>query len=106
MRGIVRKKDVIEAIHKEFDEILNLDESGEYIAGMVEEVVKYMPPVNPWSAVRTILEELEHGNEKLNINYYDAKARIKAISKIAESDQTSKQKVDGIKPLAGLEVGE
>lgn len=100
MWGIVRKKDVIEAIHKEFDEILNLDESGEYIAGMVEEVVKYMPPVNPWSAVRTILEELEHENEKLNVNYCDAIARIKAINKIVKSNQTPKQKIDGVKPLS------
>ncbi len=47
MRGIVRKKDVIEAIHKEFDEIINLDESGECIARMVEKVVEYMPDAEP-----------------------------------------------------------
>ena len=60
---------------------------------------------NPWNTIKTILDELEHENEKLLIDYRDAMARIEAINKIVDSNQTPKKKIDGIKPLAEM-VGE
>ena len=60
---------------------------------------------NPWNTIKTILDELEHENEKLLIDYRDAMARIEAINKIVDSNQTPKKKIDGIKLLAEM-VGE
>lgn len=61
------------------------------------------PSVEPWSAIKTMLNELERKQEKLYADYCDTTARLKAISKIAESDQKPNQKIDGIKPLAELD---
>ena len=61
---------------------------------------------NRWNAIKTILDELEHENEKLLIDYCDATARIKDINKIVDSNQTPKKKIDGIKPLAEMGVTE
>lgn len=68
--------------------------------------IMMLPSVDPWSTVRNILEELKYENEKLYIDYCDAMARIRAISKIVESNQAPQQKIEGIKPLAELEVTE
>lgn len=68
--------------------------------------VRTAPPVESWSAVGDILKELEQKEEKLYADHCDATARLKAINKIIESSQTPKRKIDGIKPLAGMEVSE
>lgn len=68
------------------------------------EAISMLPLADPWSAVRTILEELKYENEKLLIDYCDLKARLKAIKKIAESNQAPQRKIDGIKPLTEIEV--
>lgn len=70
------------------------------------EAISMLPSAEPWSAVRTILEELERKQEKLYADYCDATARLKAINKIAESSQAPRQKIDGIKPLAEMVVTE
>ena len=68
--------------------------------------VRTAPPVELWSAVGDILKELEQKEEKLCSDYCDATARLKAINKIVDSKQKPNQKIDGIKPLAELEVSE
>lgn len=70
------------------------------------EAISMLPSEDPWSVVRTILEELKYENEKLLIAYCDVKARLKAIDKIAKSSQKPSQKINGIKPLAEMEVTE
>lgn len=62
--------------------------------------IKQVPSAEPWSAIKTLLNELEQKEEKLWADYCDATARLKAISKIAESSQKPNQKIEGIKPLA------
>lgn len=71
-----------------------------------KEFVKGMPSAEPWDIVKRMLNELEQKEEKLYSDYCDATARLKAINKIAGSDQTPNRKIDGIKPLAEMEVGE
>ena len=61
---------------------------------------------DPWSAIKAILNELERKQEKLYADYCDATARLKAVDKIAKSSQKPNQKIDGIKPLAEMEVTE
>lgn len=68
------------------------------------EAISMLPSAEPWSAVRSILEELERKQERLYADYCDTTARLKAIDKIAKSNQTMKQKIDGIVPLAEQEV--
>jgi hypothetical protein len=68
--------------------------------------VRTAPSVESWDVVKAILNELEHDNEKLYADHCDATARLKAINKIVDSNQAPKKKVDGIKPLAELEVSE
>ena len=70
------------------------------------DAIKQLPSAEPWSAIRTMLNELERKQEKLYADYRDATARLRAINKIAESDQKPNQKIDGIKPLAELETEE
>ena len=60
--------------------------------------------VEPWSAIKTMLNDLEQKEERLYSDYCDAAARLKAINKIAGSDQTPNRKIDGIKPLAEAEL--
>ena len=55
-----------------------------------------------WSAVKDILGNLERKEDFRNVVYCDATARLKAIGKIAESSQTPKQKIKGIKALADM----
>lgn len=81
------------------------------IKNIMEEIVKMKEcKIAPstvedhWSAIRTMLNELERKQERLYADYCDATARLKAINKIAESGQAPKQKIDGIKPLAELEA--
>ncbi len=64
------------------------------------------PAVEGWSAVKTLLSDLEQKVEKLHADYCDTTARLKAIDKIAKSSQKPNQKIDGIKPLAEMGVGE
>ena len=45
MDELVRKQDVIDAIHKEWDEVLVFDESGSTIANCCEEVISNLPPI-------------------------------------------------------------
>ena len=70
----------------------------------VEEQKKEKWEEDPWSAIRTMLNELEQKQERLYANYCDSTARLKAINKIAKSGQKPNQKVNGIKPLAEMEV--
>lgn len=64
------------------------------------EAISMLPSAEPWDIVKTALKELEQKEEKLWADYCDATARLKAISKIAESSQKPNQKIEGIKPLA------
>lgn len=84
-------------------------------AALATEFIKQLPSAepkkgkweeDPWSAVRTTLNELERKQEKLYTDYCDATARLKAINRIVESSQSQKQKIDGIKPLAEMVVTE
>lgn len=45
MDELVRKQDVIDAIHKEWDEVLVFDESGSTIANYCEEIISDLPPI-------------------------------------------------------------
>jgi hypothetical protein len=45
MDELVRKQDVIDAIHKEWDEVLVFDESGSTIANCCEEVISNLPSI-------------------------------------------------------------
>lgn len=45
MDELVRKQDVIDAIHKQWDEVLVFDESGSTIANYCEEVISDLPPI-------------------------------------------------------------
>ena len=45
MDELVRKQDVIDAIHKEWDDVLVFDESGSTIADCCEEVINNLPPI-------------------------------------------------------------
>ena len=45
MDELVRKQDVIDAIHKEWDEVLVFDESGSTIADCCEEVISNLSPI-------------------------------------------------------------
>lgn len=58
------------------------------------------PSAEPWSAIKTLLNELEQKEERIYSDYCDATARLKAIDKIAKSNQTMKRRIDGIVPLA------
>ena len=68
----------------------------------LKEALSRVPSAEPWDIVKTVLKELEQKEEKLCADYCDATARLKAISKIADSSQSPKQKIVGIKPLAEL----
>ena len=70
------------------------------------EAISMLPSAEPWDIVKRMLNELEQKEERLYSDYCDATARLKAISKIAESDQTPNRKIDGIKPLAEMVVEE
>lgn len=106
MSDLISRKDVIEYL------MINMNwiEEGERVEdsdkkrGIITDLISGVPSVEPWSAVKILLNELEQKVEKLHADYCDATARLKAISKIAESDQKPKQKIDGIKPLAELDV--
>lgn len=45
MDELVKKQDVIDAIHKEWDEVLVFDESGSTIANYCEEVISNLPSI-------------------------------------------------------------
>ena len=45
MDELVRKQDVIDAIHKEWDDVLVFDESGSTIADCCEEVISNLPSI-------------------------------------------------------------
>ena len=76
-----------------------------FVVDAIEKIIG-LPAVDTWDIVKIILKELEQNEEKLYADYCDTTARLKAINKIAESSQTPKQKIDGIKPLAEMEVEE
>lgn len=40
---IISRKEAIKAIHDEYDEITNIDESGEWIASNIEEIIQRLP---------------------------------------------------------------
>jgi hypothetical protein len=81
-------------------------ESERNIMRAIDYEARSAPSADPWKTVKKILDELEWENEKLLVDYCDTTARVKAIRKIAESGQTPKQKIDGIKPLAEMGVTE
>lgn len=68
--------------------------------------IRTAPSVESWDVVKDILKELEQKEEKLYADHCDATARLRAINKIVDSNQAPKKKVDGIKPLAEMEVSE
>ena len=40
---IISRKEAIKAIHDEYDEVINIDESGEWIARDIEEIIQRLP---------------------------------------------------------------
>lgn len=98
MSDLISRKEAIKAIE-------NVPQ-GNWLNIRYSEEIERLPSVDPWNAVKTLLNELEQKVEKLHADYCDATARLKAISKIAESDQTPNRKIDGIKPLAEMVVEE
>lgn len=81
-------------------------ESERNIMRAIDYEVRTAPSADPWSAIKTMLNNLEQKEEKLYADYCDTTARLKAINKIAESSQPPKQKIGGIKPLAEMGVTE
>ena len=57
-------------------------------------------------AIKDLLSELERIDGVLYASHDEIRARMKAIAKIANSNQTPKQKIKGIRPLADLLGGE
>lgn len=108
MIDLVNRKAAIDALISEGRSVDSRYISAERIIHESDavEAISMLPPTDPWSTVRNILEELKYENEKLYIAYCDVKARLKAIDKIAKSSQKPSQKIDGIKPLAEMEVTE
>ena len=41
---LISRQEAIKAIHNEYDEVTNIDESGEWIANDVEEILRLLPP--------------------------------------------------------------
>lgn len=76
------------------------------IISSLKSIIEEIPSAEPWDIVKMILKELEQKEERLYSDYCDATARLNAINKIAGSDQTPNRKIDGIKPLAEMEVTE
>ena len=60
MDELVRKQDVIDVIHKEWDDVLVFDESGSTIADCCEEVISNLPSIESMTIheVAIILAEL------------------------------------------------
>ena len=107
MNDLISRQEVKEILRTEWDKMfpVELDPYLLYLFHAMEKI-ENIPSAEPWSAIRTMLNELERKQEKLYADYCDVTARLKAINKIAESDQTPNRKIDGIKPLAELEVTE
>ena len=51
-------------------------------------------------AIKDLVTEMQKRNQLFIRAYDDTTARLTAINKIANSSQTPKQKINGIKPLA------
>lgn len=66
-------------------------------------IIDTLPSIESWDIVKSTLNELERKEKKLYFDYCDTAARLKAINKIAESNQTPKRKLEGIRPLAEQE---
>lgn len=104
MIDLVSRQEVKEILRTEWVKLFPM-ELDPYLS-LAMEKIENIPSAEPWSAVRTILEELERKQERLYADYCDAKARLKAINKIAESGQAPKQMIDGIKSLTEVGVSE
>ena len=105
---LISRKAAIDALAK-FVPYSICDESEKsYMNGLTDayNLICQLPSVEPWDIVKRMLNELEQKEERLYSDYCDATARLNAINKIAESDQKPNQKIDGIKPLAEMEVTE
>lgn len=84
-----------------------ISQNGVVDKSVAKRILIQLPSVEPsLEIVKTMLKELEQKEERLYSDYRDTTARLKAINKIAKSNQTPKRKIDGIKSLAELEVGE
>lgn len=103
MSDLISRKSVIEYL------MINMnwmDEEGEQVEdsnkkrGIITDLISGVPSVEPWDIVKTMLKELEQKEERLYSDYCETTASLKAISKIAKSNQTMTQKIDGIVPLA------
>lgn len=93
--NVINRQDAINAI---------IAHDGTMDKSVAKRILIQLPSADPWDIVKTMLKELEQKEERLYSDYRDTTARLKAINKIAESSQPPKQKIDGIKPLAELEV--
>lgn len=85
---------------------ISLYGTGTKVESEILSIVSKIPCEEPWNIVKSTLNELERKEEKLYSDYCDTTARLKAINKIAKSSQKPKRMIDGIKPLAELEVTE
>lgn len=102
MRNLIDKNDTLKIIA----DTISLYGTGAKVESEILSIVSNIPSAEPWDIVKTMLKELEQKEERLYSDYCDATASLKVISKIAKSSQTPKQKIDGIKPLAEMEVTE
>ena len=103
---LINRQAAIDALAK-FVPYSICDESTEsYTNGLTDayNLICQLPSAESWDIVKTALKELEQKEERIYSDYCDATARLKAIDKIAKSNQTMKQKIDGIVPLAEQEV--
>lgn len=106
MKDLIYRQDAIDAIITEGRTVDSRYLESERILHESDavEAISMLPSAEPWDIVKTALKELEQKEERIYSDYCDATARLKAIDKIAKSNQTMKQKIDGIVPLAEQEV--
>lgn len=65
-------------------------------------IISIVASGNGYRAIKDITSELEKRDEIAYAVFREVRARLTAVDKIANSSQTAKQKVNGIKPLADM----
>ena len=80
MRETIYRDDAIKALHNEWDECLVVDESGEYIADICEDVIDTIPSADKWipcseklpeekEIVAVVIKQWDTGEIKKGITY-------------------------------------
>lgn len=101
MSDFISRSYILHIIEK-WIKVLSYSEAERNIMRAFDYEVRTAPSAESWDVVKAILNELEQKEEKLYADHCDATARLKAINKIAKSNQAPTQKIDGIKPLAEI----